>query len=146
MDSFSELAERLKLTNLQLRRQLEVAEALLPPIHQQVLQLDQLGLTGDIVILGNVLYQHEYPPASGRSETAQLYQAALLIPGGIGVANWDTEMYLSQRQSPEGLEADAIVRFEPLETCTIGIKALLLQEVHYLLEQLVCRVLPELRK
>jgi hypothetical protein len=62
-------------------------------------------------------------------------QAALCLPGGLGVVLWDSEEYTHLSEIPQGLEAEARMGFQAFK-CEPAIKALLLPHLEALLHQL----------
>jgi hypothetical protein len=140
MSGSSDPIERMKEFNLQLRRQVELAEALLPAINQQIQHFAALGLS-HTVILGKILHQRSYTPGLGPTDSGQVYQAAIMVPGGLGIVRWDSEQHAALLDFPDGPESEASIHFVPLDECEAGIKALLVSEARNLLDQLV-RQLP----
>jgi hypothetical protein len=131
--------EQLQEINLRLRQQLEQAELLLPIVDQLIGQLAVIELLPSTAILGRILLDE---PVTGPvdSDGSRLLQAAILVPGGVGVVIWDREHYLSFRNQEQPGYQDALPRFEPFESQPSGIKSLLLPEVLSLLEQLSSRL------
>jgi hypothetical protein len=76
-----------------IRHQLEVAEACVPAINDQIAQLAKTGLTADDVIWGDVVFEQACTSPPG-TDASHLLQVALLIPGGLGIVRWDREEYL----------------------------------------------------
>src|SRR5581483_849646 len=134
MSNSDDPIEQLKQFNFRLRHQFELAEALLPAMNRQIEDFATLNL-GNLVLLGNVILEQPYLPGCGPSDSAQLHQAALMIPGGLGVLRWDLEEYLELRDVPDGLETEASLRFVPLAECGAGIKGLLVSEARQLLDR-----------
>ena len=138
--SFREVIEHLTETNLTLRRKLETAEATIPVINTQIRQIAALGLASGLVFTGDVIQTVPYLPDSGISDSAQCFQAVLIIPEGIGAAVWDVCEYAQQQRLPEGTEPEVANRFVPFDSCTNLLKALLVSQAHDLLQQLMSAI------
>jgi hypothetical protein len=101
--------------------------------------IDQLGVTGllhETVLLGPVLHHRYYAPRPGGSDSSQLAQAALCVPGGFGVVLWDSEDYQELGETAECLESEALMHFCPFEECELALRALLQPHIEPLLERL----------
>jgi hypothetical protein len=94
-----------------------------------------------MVLLGDLVHESLYSvPIFG--DGSQLFQAAILIPGGLGLVAWDREHYLSL-QGPEGPGYhDARPRFTSFDDLGPALKGLLLNQVEPLLD----RLLPLMRR
>jgi hypothetical protein len=136
--------QELQSFNLQIRQQLELAEAIIPPINELLKHLAALGLCGPQMISGPVLYEAPYPFGSPSSDSGLVYQAALSLPGGFGVLRCDLEEYLASvmSQSDGSLNAGTFV---PFAECALGQKALLTPQVSGLLERLAIQAPCSLR-
>lgn len=128
--------DSLQKLNVNIRQRLEQAETYVPVLNAQLEQLGVIDLVNGITLLGDVIHERPYADGSGREESAELVQAALLAPEGFGVAIWDLEEYVANQKSPSGSEVDARLRFVPFEQCNSAVKALLLPQVRPLLDRL----------
>ena len=120
-DELLELSLRL----LKLRRQMEIAEAQACGVNCLVNAVWRMGLLPRTAYLGPVIHTRPYSPQLGGHDSGQVFQAALLIPGGVGVSIWDTEEFAELSAVPDGLESAAFMRHVPFEECEQAIRALL---------------------
>jgi hypothetical protein len=131
--------KRLKELNLLLRSQLELAEARIAPLNDQLAQLARIDFLHNEALFGAFVYHRAYSNP-GAGDGSLLLQAAILIPGGIGLVAWDREEYFSL-EGPDGpTYRDARPRFTPFHELDHAQKALLLPQVEPLLDQLFARV------
>ena len=117
--------EQLQEINLRLRQQLEQAELLLPIVDQLIGQLAVIELLPSTAILGRIVLDEPVTEPTD-SDGSRLLQAAILVPGGVGVVIWDREHYLSFRNQSQPGYQDALPRFEPFRDQPDGIQGLLL--------------------
>lgn len=110
-----ELLELLRLRVLRLRHLLEIAEARVPRWNRLVQEFWRAGLVSQTAILGRVIETRSYAPIEGGHSSGQIVQAALLIPGGVGVLLWDTEDFVLHSQIPDGLESHAWAHHVPFD-------------------------------
>jgi hypothetical protein len=133
---FDEMVEYLKWLNYWIQHCRDQAEAKMGEVNRLLGQLGETGFVHETVVLGEVIHHHYYAPRPGGNDSAQLVQAALCVPGGLGVVLWDSEEYSPWRDIPEGLAAEARLGFFPFELCDTVLKALLLPQIEPLLQQL----------
>ncbi len=120
-DELLELSLRL----LKLRRQMEVAEAQASGVNCLVNAVCRMGLLPQTSYLGPVIHTRPYSPQLGGHDSGQVFQASLLVPGGLGTSIWDTEEFAELSAIPDGLESAAFMRHVPFEKCEQAIRALL---------------------
>ncbi|HEX3658546.1 MAG TPA: hypothetical protein VHV55_22330 [Pirellulales bacterium] len=141
-ENFRSAIQQLRTINVQIRQRLELAEASIPPLNELISQLGTIALAEGPPILGQVVYQQAYLQCQEFCDSALLYQAALLVPEGIGAAIWDLHEYLANEQAPCQAEKDARIKFLPFGNCGSTVKALLLGEVQPMLRRLFERFPP----
>lgn len=124
--TFQDDQDRLNRIDLRLRQQLEQAELQIPIFNASVQRIASLGLINDVVLLGEILIRRPYAPGHGPTDSNQIIQAVLLIPGGIGAAVCDTEDWYRLQKLPADLESEAALRFRAFDLFTPGEKALLM--------------------
>ena len=122
---------------LQIRSQLDQADAHVSNINQIVESIGDLKLITERTLLGHVVHMQEYSPRSQMTDSGLVLQAALDIPKGLGIAAWDSETYAELRTSPEGLDPHASLKFVPFNELEPAIRALLLPHVESLLIRLI---------
>jgi hypothetical protein len=131
-----ELFEGLQRQVLAMRQVCEQMEGKIEAINQGLRVLEETGLTNEIVILGKIVHRSAYAPRAGGNDSGQLYQAALLVPKGIGVVIWDTEEFVQLENVPQALEAEAPLHFLAFAECKLAWKLALVAEVELLLQRL----------
>lgn len=136
---------QLQELNLIVRRLQEEAELRIPPVNEIIAQVAAVGLANQTVILGDVMTELPYSTADGPYDSGQLLLAVLVVPGGLGVARWDSEEYWQATQAPEPPGADLWLRFRPFSELVAIEKALLLLHAAPLVERLCRVVLPAVR-
>jgi hypothetical protein len=92
---FDEMVAHLKWLNFWIRHSCDQAEAKMAEVNRLLQQLAETGWVQETVILGAVIHQRYYAPLSGGHDSSQVVQAALCLPGGLGVVLWDSEDYTS---------------------------------------------------
>ena len=112
------------------------ADAKLAEANRLIRQLAGGGFVQEAVILGEVIHPRYSPPAAHEDEPARVAQAALCVPGGIGVVLWGAGAYARLCATPEGLRREARAGFRPFEQCEPALRALLLPHVEALLHGL----------
>lgn len=135
MSRFDEMAEQLASLNLQIKHDMECAEAKVERVNLLIRELGNTGLLKRPIFLGGT-YSGTYDPAFGPHDSGQVTQAALLVPEGFGVCRWDTEEWNRLEQSQEGFEPHARICFESFESCSPAEKKFLLPFVDEMLEDL----------
>jgi hypothetical protein len=140
-ETLNRLTEELRQLNLRIRQQLELAEAELPVINDLINQLAVIDLANGVIILGDVVYQRPYNPGAGPSDSGQVMQAAIAIPGGLGLVLWDSEVFAASAAT-DNLEREARSRFLPFANCSSAWKALVMQHAESLIERFCFVVCP----
>jgi hypothetical protein len=131
--------ETLKQLNLSLRSQLELAEARIPPLNEQLTQLARIEFIHNEALFGAFVYHRAYSNP-GAGDGSLLLQAAILVPDGIGLVAWDREEHLSL-DGPDGpTYRDARPRFIVFHELDHAQKALLLPQVEPLVDQLLVHI------
>jgi hypothetical protein len=95
-----------------IRSGLEEAEATIPSINDQLSQLAMLGITSHQVE-GPSIYARPAGLTNDNSDEVCVFQAVLLIPGGIGAAAWNAEEYNEHLLCSFGEQVDLRGRFLP---------------------------------
>lgn len=135
MSATGQLAERLAALAARLRHHADQAEAQFPAINEIVRNLGGTGLLQGHVILGPT-FDRPYAVENRRDDSAQVVQAALLVPEGFGVCYWDMEEYVELRNTSHGLEPEARAKFQPFDRCTDEEKTFLRPFIEEMLEDL----------
>jgi hypothetical protein len=120
-DWLESLRERL----LKMRHQLEVAEARMADANALIQEMNRAGMLAPVALLGPIIGSRRYGPTPGGNISGRVIQAALVVPGGLGVVFWDSDEYAELSAIEDALEAEALARHVPFELCEAGIRALL---------------------
>lgn len=86
------------------------------------------GLVSHSVIRGQILSRRDYAPYEGGHDSDQVLQAALLVPGGIGILFWDSVEYERMERIPDALESRAADVFVPYEECSDIVQGLIARQ------------------
>ena len=135
--TINENLSHLRTLLLQMRSQLDQADAHVPEINNVVRSIAELQIVAERTLLGHVVHMQEYSPQTQPVDSGIVLQAALDIPRGIGIAAWDSEVYHQLRRSAEGLEFQRSLNFISFEELEPAIRALLLPHVESLLLRLI---------
>ena len=133
----SDILNQLRSHLLQMRSQLDQADAHVSDINLVVKSIGDLKLVTERTLLGHVVHMREYSPRAHQADSGLVLQAALDIPQGLGIAAWDSEEYAELRTSPEGLGPHASLKFVPFNELEPAVRALLLPHVESLLIRLI---------
>jgi hypothetical protein len=121
---------------LEVFRDAELAEARAEVLKPYLDCLELTGLLEGHVILGEGTLPLHTAPTEGGSDSGLVCQAALLVPGGLGVVLWDSEEYYLVSRTADGLEAGARHNFTPFSTCRPVIQQWLLPQIDGLFQRL----------
>lgn len=115
-NDLNDLNNRLRDWDLGVWRLAEHAEARVAEGDVLIHDLHAAGRAHLWVLLGEVLSVRPYDPGCGPEDSAQVTQAVLLVPEGLGIVQWDMEDYRSVRRGPERW-AEARRLFIPISSC-----------------------------
>jgi hypothetical protein len=124
---------RMKELNATIRHQLEVAELAIPQLNELINALGALDNTTSLA-LGTILLDSPYTDVE-LCDSSIVYQAALKVPGGVGVITWDMNEYAELLDSNDPPEPSAQRLFVPFVECTKQLQAALLPHAGVLVEQ-----------
>ena len=139
-DRFEHLAQEIAKLNLQIRHDMEQAEAKVVQVNDLIDELGRTGLLNDVWL--GPTYGQRYAPESGIVDSELVVQAALLVRhasgdrGGFGVCLWDMEEYCRLQSGLEDLKSNANRVFLPFNECDAAQKAFLLPHLESLFEEL----------
>jgi hypothetical protein len=119
-----------------IRSGLESAERTIPAINEHLADLVALGIT-DFQIEGPTIYCRPAGVSSLHDDEFVIYQAALVMPGGIGAAIWGSIEYHEHTSRPYGEPIDLTPRFAPYEKCPPLVRAMLIAHTGRMLENLM---------
>ena len=119
-----------------IRSGLESAERTIPAINEHLADLATLGIT-DFQIEGPTIYCRPAGVSSLHDDEFVIYQAALVMPGGIGAAIWGSTEYHEHTSRPYGELIDLAPRFVTYEKCPPLVRAMLIAHTGRMLESLM---------
>ncbi len=129
----------LQTLNLSVRRKLKAVELCIPEVNEQVQALSLLGVCLPFAIEGTVILATPFLP--GSSDSAQIFQAVLVMPEGLGVAVFDMEGWVRRQRDSRDEESESLVgRFRPFAECSSFAKAALLPQVDSLVERFLATI------
>ena len=104
-DFLSTRAADLSRLTMTIQTNLDSAEDTIQNINRTLAELASLGVQ-DFQITGPVVYVRPARASSDEDDTFTLFQAVLLMPGGIGGAVWDSVEYTEYLRRPHGEPTD----------------------------------------
>ena len=115
---------------------LQAAEASIPAINQHLAELAAIGVT-DFQIEGPVIYSRPAGVSSAHIDEFLIFQAAIILPGGVGALTWGSTEYHEHTSRPYGEPVDLAARFAPYEKCPPLVRAMLIAHTGRMLENLM---------
>ena len=119
-----------------IRTGLDEAESSIPPINEQFHLLAELGVS-QFQIEGPSVYCRPSDVSSATTDDFVVYQAAIVLPGGVGAVVWDAGEYHEHVNRPLGQPADLAPLFVSYGECPAIVRAQLVVHVGPLLECLM---------
>ena len=130
------LAATLTKLNVQIKHSLEEAEAKVGEVNALIAELAGSGLLVHAVLLGK-FRELPFDPDAGTSTPERVIQAALLVPEGLGICQWDSREAYKPEQEPEHFRRDAREKFHPFADLDETDQVFILPQIEALLEELV---------
>lgn len=115
---------------------LQAAEASIPAINQHLAELTAIGVT-DFQIEGPVIYSRPVGVSSAHVDEFLIFQAAIILPGGVGALTWGSTEYHEHTSRPYGQPVDLAPRFMPYAQCPALVRAMLISHAGRMLESLM---------
>jgi hypothetical protein len=129
-ESLTNQIETLQQLNLQLRHQLEQAEAFVPGLNRAAEQLCSLGLLDPTMLFGEIIQQGNYDQRLGPHDSGWVLQAAFGVgQGGLGTITWDTDDYITALRHNYAPTMAVSANFTVFDGSTPAVKALLMPHV-----------------
>jgi len=113
----------------------ELAEAHAERLNRLVRRIGEAGALPAGTILGPVIQENEYDPRQDSSDSAQVVQAVLHFPKGLGVVFWDTEEFAAIKEEGE-VQIEAMRQFVPFGECELAVRAAFLPHLQAFIAQL----------
>jgi hypothetical protein len=135
-DSLSERAADLSRLAMTISTTLDCAEDTIRSLNHTLAELASLGVR-NFQITGPVVYARPANTSSDEDDLFILFQAVLLMPGGVGAAAWDSVEYTEHLGRPHGEPADLRPRFVPYADCLPLVRAMLVAHVGEMLDRLM---------
>lgn len=132
-DTLHEHTAHLAQLGTTLRNGLQAAKASIPAINQH---LAAVGGT-DFHIEGPVIYSRPAAVASAYIDEFLFFQAAIILPGGVGALTWGSTEYHEHVSRPSGEPVDLAPRFTPYAQCPALVRAMLISHTGRMLESLM---------
>jgi hypothetical protein len=135
-ETLSERAAELARLAATIRSGLEEAEATIPAINEQLNQLALLGIASHQVE-GPSIYARPSGLSNDHDDDVCVFQALLLMPGGVGAAVWKAEEYNEHLLCSFGEQSDLRDRFLPYVKLLPVVRAMLVKHVDHMLGRLL---------
>lgn len=129
----------LSQLGMTLRTGLQAAEASIPTVNQHLAQLAAVGVT-DFQIEWPVIYSRPAGVSSAHVDEFLIFQAAIILPGGVGALTWGSTEYHEHVSHPYSEPADLAPRFTPYAQCPALVRAMLISHTGRMLESLMQEV------
>ena len=133
---FQERAAELSRLAAMIRTSLDEAESTVPGINEQLDRLAELGVT-EFQIEGPTVYSRPMGVSSAFPDDFVVYQAAIVMPGGVGAVIWDANEYHQHANRPYGEPVNLTPRFVPYAKCPTLVRALLVSHAGRMLDSLM---------
>ncbi len=129
----------------ELFRDADAAKSRLAELNEWICLLAMSGVVDGQVVLGKEVLSLSYRPCEGGHDSGPCFQAALIVPEGLGVIQMDSDAFVSLRGITEGIEANAVTSFVPLMECRPVVLQWLLPQIDGLVEKMMALLPTELR-
>ena len=126
--------ERVRALIAEARRAIDQAEARVGQLNELMHGLSQQGGVRRGFFLGKTIAS-PWDAGAERSDAGHVIQAVLMVPGGLGVSRFETEVFDACTSSSGGLEDEVRLTFVPFAACSPAEKAFLCSEMEALCER-----------
>lgn len=133
-DTPREQLNKLQEFDLQLRLNLDQAQATVADLNRQIHEMAATGLVRRLFLLGEVFYQEGYED-NNDADTGRAFQATLSVPEGFGAAAWDTEAYYLTWKRGDSPESEARLNNILFADLPPRVQARILPEVRLLMDR-----------
>jgi hypothetical protein len=135
-DLLHERAAELSRLATTVRTTLGKAEALIPVVNEQLSELAAMGVS-DLQVEGPAVYSRPQGLSAGQTDDHCIYQAVVVMPGGIGAAIWNSGDFDEYVNRPYGEPVDLAPRFVAFAKCPPVVKALLVTHASHMVASLM---------
>ena len=118
------------------RSNLDNAEALIPLINQQLSELAAMGVS-DLQVEGPAVYSRPHGLSAAQTDDHYIYQAVVVMPGGIGAVIWNSSDFADYGSRPYGEPVNLAPHFIEFAKCPPVVKALLVTHASRMLQSLM---------
>ena len=101
------------------RTSLDQAEALIPVVNEQLAELAAMGVS-DLQVEGPAIYSRPQGLSIGKTDDHCIYQAVVVMPGGVGAALWNSGEFDEYMNRPYGEPVDLAPRFVEIDRCPLS--------------------------
>jgi hypothetical protein len=129
-------ATDLKTYLERLEQQADESEMICLRLQGHLAALERLGCLSTALFVGPNLLTTPYAATEGGNNSCLIAQAALKVPGGIGVVWIDSDHHESEQGLVDDSRQECEYRFESYQKCPAALRALLLPHLPQLLEEL----------
>lgn len=130
---------KLQEFDLQLRLNLDQAQATVADLNRQIEQMAAAGLVRRLLLLGEVFYQEGYED-NDDADSGRAFQATLSVPGGFGAATWDTETYYVTWKRGDSPEPEARLNNVLFAELPPRVQARILPEARLLMDRFLSSI------
>lgn len=134
-----EQLNKLQEFDLQLRLNLDQAQATVGDLNRQIQLMAAMGLVRRLFLLGEIFYQEAYE-GNNDADTGRAFQATLCVPEGIGAAAWDTEAYYVTWKRGDSPESEAQLNNILFAELPPRVQARILPEVRLLMDRFLSSI------
>jgi hypothetical protein len=118
------------------RTSLAQAEALIPVVNKHLSDLAEMGMA-DLQVEGPAVYSRPAGLSARHTDDHFIYQAVVVLPGGIGAVVWHSGDFAEYRQCPYGQQIDLAPHFVEFAKCPPVVKALLVTQASSMVASLM---------
>lgn len=138
-ETLSDRAAELAQLAATIRSGLAQAEAMIPTLNDQLTELAMLGVTRH-QIEGPSIYARPAGLSNAKDDEVVIFQAVLLMPGGIGAAVWSVDEYNEYHHCSHGEQVDLRDRYLPYAKLPPVVRAVLSKHATRMVDNLISDV------
>jgi len=135
-DDLDQTLEDLRYYISQTEQAADAADAVFMRLQGSLAALERLGYLPNTLFVGPGILSKPYAPEVGGHQSCLVAQAALRLPGGIGVVWVDSERQSLEQGLVDNIDQAADCQFEPYQSCPAALRGLIVMHVPQLLNDL----------